>query len=642
MQVLSAFIHPSFACLRLVGRARDGRVMRFFSRVVVWLIAVLPLPVSTVADTLPRSVLIFDQSEPNAPWGIEFRAALRSTFNANATAPVTIYSEVLDLARFNSKEYEELLRSYLREKYRNKPIGVILVHGSLALDILMRLRVELWSTVPVVFGVVDEETVARLNLPPDVTGTILRLRFANAVNPARALVPNLKRIALVGDSFERQPFRRHFSQELPQFAKELEIIDLSNVPMAKLKERLAGLPDDAAIIYTAIYVDSEGVTYISRDALIQVAESANRPIFSDTETHIGYGATGGFVAVSEPIAEASARLALRILNGENVTEIPITTGDFTRPIFDWRQLQRFGISENRLPPGSEVRFRPQNLWEQYRWQLVAISAALAIQAIMISGLLFERRRRRVAELESRGHLLEVFHLNRTATAGALSASIAHELNQPLGAILSNAETAEILLKASPPDLNQVKEIVADIRRDDQRASDVIRHLRGLLKKSDIRLQEFDLSDAIHSTLNILEPEAAKRGIALKANQANGNFLVRADQVHVQQVMLNLAMNGMDAMQNAAPSARKMTIQTALVGQSEVEVSIADSGTGIPNDKLKSIFDTFVTTKPQGTGLGLSIARSIIEIYGGKIWAENRTAGGAVFRFTLPLAKAQSA
>ena len=130
----------------------------------------------------------------------------------------------------------------------------------------------------------------------------------------------------------------------------------------------------------------------------------------------------------------------------------------------------------------------------------------------------------------------------------------------------------------------------------------------------------------------------KRGVELSANQAEGSLSVRADQVHLEQVILNLAMNGMDAMQKCAAGIGKMSIQTALAGESTIEVSVTDSGTGVPVDKLNEVFDTFFTTKLQGTGLGLSIARTIIETYGGKIWAENRPGGGAVFRFTLPLAK----
>jgi signal transduction histidine kinase len=611
-----------------------------FWRAVIGILACLVPAFALAAESLPRSVLIFDQSEPNSTWGNRFRSALVATLGVDETRPVSIYSEVLDLARFNSKDHEAVLRSYLHDKYRERPIGVIVVHGSTALDVLLRLRVDLWSTVPVVFGVVDEVTLSRLTIPPDVTGTVTQLRFSNAVTAARAIVPNLKRIALVGEPFERSPFRKQYAQELDQFTEEFEIIDLSGLPLAEIKERVADLPEDTAIIYTSIYVDGAGVTYIPPEPLGQIAKVANRPIVGDAEPLIGYGSTGGFVVMADPIGTASGRIALRILGGENVTDIPIAKGDFTKPIFDWRQLQRFGISENRLPSGSEVRYRPQTLWEQYRWQLSTTFAIVLLQAAMIAWLLFERLHRHRAELESRGRFQEIIHLNRTASAGVLSASFSHELNQPLGAILSNTEAAELLLTSNPPDVVQVMEILADIRRDDQRAGEIIKHLGGLLrKKSQADLQEFDLNDAIRGVLNVLDPEALNRGVILHLSQARVAMPVRADAVHLQQVVLNLALNAMDAMLNCAPGSRKMTLETAFVGKTEVEVSVADTGTGIPKDKLKSVFDTFFTTKPHGTGLGLSIARTIIETYGGRIWAENKLGGGAVFRFTLPLAKA---
>ncbi len=168
-------------------------------------------------------------------------------------------------------------------------------------------------------------------------------------------------------------------------------------------------------------------------------------------------------------------------------------------------------------------------------------------------------------------------------------------------------------------------------------------MRKLLKRTnEIDLQEFDLNDAISEAIHILSPEAMKRGVVLSTNGVQRSLPVRADQVHLQQVVLNLASNGMDAMTNSVPGTRTMSIQTALTEASEVEVSVVDSGSGIPQEKLKDVFDTFYTTKQEGTGLGLSIARTIVETYGGKIWAENRSGGGAVFRFTLPLSEARPA
>ena len=277
------------------------------------------------------------------------------------------------------------------------------------------------------------------------------------------------------------------------------------------------------------------------------------------------------------------------------------------------------------------------MWEQYLWQMMAISLALLLQAAIIIWLLLERRRRRSAEAEARDRMLEVMHLNRTAAAGALSASIAHELNQPLGAILSNAEAAELFLSRDPPDLDRVRDILCDIKQADQQAAEIIKHVRKLLKRrSEIDSQAFDLNDAIAGAIRLISPEAAKRGVALSANGVKAALPIHAEQVHVEQVILNLVTNGMDAMADFASDARKILIQTVLTDGREVEVSVTDSGAGSPKEKITSVFETFYTTKKDGTGIGLSIARTIIETYGGKIWAENGSGGGAIFRFTLPL------
>jgi PAS domain S-box-containing protein len=244
---------------------------------------------------------------------------------------------------------------------------------------------------------------------------------------------------------------------------------------------------------------------------------------------------------------------------------------------------------------------------------------------------------REAEAEQRRRLLEIAHLNRAADAAALSASIAHELNQPLAAILSNTEAAELCLETDPPNLDLVKEILADIRRDDRRAADVISHMRGLLRRNEVKWQKTDVNDVVRVVREIVGRQAIDLGIALSTDQEQRTLPVLADPVHLQQVVLNLALNGFDAMLSCMAGERRMVLRTARVGESTVEVSVLDSGTGIPADKLECIFEPFFTTKGQGTGLGLSIARSIIETYGGRIWAENQPGGGAVVRFNLPLA-----
>jgi signal transduction histidine kinase len=299
-------------------------------------------------------------------------------------------------------------------------------------------------------------------------------------------------------------------------------------------------------------------------------------------------------------------------------------------------MQRWNVSESGLPEGSQIRLREPTFLEQYHWQSMAIFAALFIQAGLILFLLHERHLRRDAEAESRNRMSELAHVNRQATAGELSSSIAHELNQPLGSILANAETAELILKSESPDLVEIREILADIKRDDQRAGEVIRRLRGYLTRTPFETKDLDLNQIMGEVFKFLSVQASARNIALYLQTAPGELRIKGDSVQLQQVILNLVVNSMDAMA-AIPYGRTVIGRTEVNGGSSVEVSISDSGPGIPPDELVHVFDPFFTTKDQGMGIGLSIARTIVLAHKGRIWAENQTGGGAAFHFTLPLA-----
>ena len=196
----------------------------------------------------------------------------------------------------------------------------------------------------------------------------------------------------------------------------------------------------------------------------------------------------------------------------------------------------------------------------------------------------------------------------------------------------------MLLNAEPPDLAQVREILSDIVRDEQRAGNIILGLRNLLNnRTESDLRPSDMNDTVRDVVRIVSPEVASRGVVFRTVLAPEALLVRSDPIHLQQVIINLVVNGMDAMEDE-PKPHHLTIRTRQNAESgTVEVRVSDSGKGIPESHMPSIFDAFVTTKPKGTGLGLPIARTIVESYGGDIWAENRQRG-AVFCFRLPLAQ----
>ena len=238
-------------------------------------------------------------------------------------------------------------------------------------------------------------------------------------------------------------------------------------------------------------------------------------------------------------------------------------------------------------------------------------------------------------------MAELAHVNRFSTAGELTASIAHEINQPLGSILANAETAEAILKSQSPDIAELpdivelKDIVNDILQDDRRATEVIQRMRSLLKKAPFEQKQFDLNEVVQETIRFLSSLAVGRKFELVSVITPEALPILGDRIQLQQVILNLVVNGIDAMKDTPTENRIISIRTSRV-ENFAQLSVSDRGSGIPEDKLKEVFEPFFTSKAEGMGMGLSIARTIIEAHDGLISAKNRDHGGASFRIRLPL------
>jgi C4-dicarboxylate-specific signal transduction histidine kinase len=228
-------------------------------------------------------------------------------------------------------------------------------------------------------------------------------------------------------------------------------------------------------------------------------------------------------------------------------------------------------------------------------------------------------------------------VTRVSTVGQLAASLAHELNQPLGAILRNAEAGELFLHDPSPDLDELRAILADIRQDDQRAGAVIDRMRALMKRRDPERHRLDLRLVVDDLFALVYADAEKRRVRLARESDPALPPVLGDRVQLQQVVLNLLLNAMDALEATPPERRLVTVRARPVGTT-VEVTVSDTGPGIPADTLSRVFEPFFTTKPAGLGMGLAISRDIIEAHGGRLWAANNAAGGATFTLTLPVAE----
>lgn len=242
--------------------------------------------------------------------------------------------------------------------------------------------------------------------------------------------------------------------------------------------------------------------------------------------------------------------------------------------------------------------------------------------------------RKDAEREAARQRDEIAHLARVAMLGELSGSLAHELNQPLSAILSNAQAAQRFLARDPPELDKVQEILRDIVKSDKRAGQVITRLRSLFKKEQAQYSAVDVNDAVQDVLALVRSDLLSRQVSVSTELAAELPAVSGDRVQLQQVLLNLLVNGCDAMADAQPP-RSLNVRTELASGGQVILNVIDHGTGIPVEDLERIFEPFVSTKPQGMGLGLAVCRSIVNAHGGRLWATNNREGGSRFIMELP-------
>jgi PAS domain S-box-containing protein len=283
----------------------------------------------------------------------------------------------------------------------------------------------------------------------------------------------------------------------------------------------------------------------------------------------------------------------------------------------------------------EFQNRRKNGELYWEWEIISPLVDAMGKPTHFLGLKEDITARKQAELETAALRNSLAHVDRVSVLGQLASALAHELSQPLGAILRNAEAAEMMLQASSPDMDELRAINTDILRDDQRAGRVIDRLRSLLKRRELDLQPIDLPEVITETLSLVHANAAVHHVLIDCSIAPDLPRVRGDRVHLQQVLINLLVNAIDALGGRASPGRSIQVSAHPAGIVSVEVRVCDNGPGIPLPVLEQLFDPFFTTKPNGMGIGLAVSKTIVEAHKGRLWAENQPEGGACFAFTLP-------
>jgi len=729
--------------------------------IIVLLAAVGPLALSgtSTEPAPPKRVLLLLPFEASRPGSVAIVKGIEEGLKVSYSGAVDVATENVGPVPPEPENYPAKIDDWIAYKYgRVKFDAIVAVTFPPAL-LARNLRDRFWPEATLLLVLIDEERWANPGAIPRSARVLLALDNKEAVRSALQMLPNTRRVVLLGGASQRDKrTNEQIVKSIRELKPDLEIDEATGVSVEEAKARISSLPDRTIVVVGSFLFEPNGQRLDIPQLIDEFYPVANAPLFVDSDMAMGKGVVGGNILSVQGASKVVGEQLGLLLKGADPDKLAPREVKNSY-IVDWRQLKRWGISERSLPPGATILYRQPTAWEQYGRYLVGLISVLIVLLFLVAFLLLERQRRKKEEdlnsamLESlpgmallvnrQGEILrtnqihgeaallegaapdgarpglkyneylhklagqedgfagavsieqvvagerasataelpvssegrwievraiqlpdkqsgslvvhlditqrkqvelertrsrtEIYHLNRVAAMGQLAASLAHELSQPLAAIMSNAEAAQRFAGRPNPDMVEIREALDDITRDDKRARGVIQGMRAMLKKQSVMVEPVDLNQIATSVVQMIRNEAALRGMRIELALVPSAVLVKGDQIGLQQVVLNLAGNGLDAMMDTTTE-RRLTVRTTIEQVAKVgAIWVEDTGPGVSPEIREKLFQPFFTTKTTGLGMGLSICQSIVESLNGRIELKNRPGKGAAFFVELPLA-----
>lgn len=584
-------------------------------------------------------VLVIDQEGQTRPAFVQFMEGFRAGL-AEGEQPYEVFIENLDLARLDrAPDDPERAAGWLVDKYSDRSFDAIVPTSAVTRDFILANRDRLSPSARIVALERPGERPPPPKRAGDYTFATTDSTMGATSDLACQFFPLTRRIAVVSQSGPHPALLALQVEQTRAVTKErgIEFLPLVDLPLAELRRRVRELPADSAVVFGGYWKDEKGRMHVPADVLESLCRESSVPFFGIGDTYVGRGIVGGVCTDTRALGVATGRLV--VTSGEGSLPAPVNVPPVC--LLDDRALTRFGIPASRIPAGSTILFREPRIWDRYWPQILTGAAVLAIQAALIAALVAQSRLRRRAERIVGEQRDQIAHAGRVSMMGQLAASLAHELGQPLGAILNNVEAAALLLRDDrSANAAELREIVGDIAADDARAGAVLDRIRAMVRRQRFAVGPVEVPGLIRGVLALVEPglTADSMSVAVFCDPAVPR--VAGDEVLLQQALLNLVGNSADAIRASAGVRQQpgvISIRAHREGDS-VELAVIDNSGGIQGDIMEKVLEPFETTKKDGLGMGLPIVRAIAEQHDGLLRLENDPGRGLTVSLRVPVWK----
>jgi signal transduction histidine kinase len=605
--------------------------------VVMLLLLVTPLlaePESPAQQvTKPKRVVVLYWYDKNFVGHVRWDQGFQSALDAAPKGSIEYYPEYLEANRFPGANQSQILQNYLKQKYADLPPDVVVAQSEVSLDFLIKYKDDLFPQVPVVFYSGGRPSPATLTARPNLTGVVVYGGFKKTIDSALAIHPQTEQVFVISGSLDHDKrFETTARAQLTGFEERIKINYLTDLSPAELRATIARVPERSLILYVwQQALDERGKLLESADILSSISEITPVPIYGMSSNLVGRGIVGGYVYTPEAGAARVAEITLLIAGGRRAQDIPVESIQ-TIPMFDWHELQRWQISENKLPAGSLIEFTQLTVWQQYKWRILGVVAFLLLER--------GRRRRAKEALDQLNAELESRIEQRTAALNAKSReleafaySVAHDLKAPLRGIdgYSRLLLEDYADRLEGDGRNFLQTIQSSTDEMNQLIDDLLAYSR--LERRELKTDRIELAPIVNS---LVDEKRREEGHPVDFVVDVNGSTVLADASGLSQSLRNY-------LDNAVKFTRKVDHPRIEVGAKDEAKScivwVRDNGIGFDMKHHDRIFDIFqrlgVTEDYPGTGIGLAIVRKAMERMGGRAWAESKPGGGATFYLEIP-------